>query len=138
MELKKNRAEYESKLQKINVEIDDFIESAVNYDELIEDYEEKSNIEYSELVYNDAKEMRYFENLKYTSWMLKEVIAAIDEFACADNDKKKSHRVRKEMEMLITSFREIKKESKTVIEREQQVMREVDSAMELLNWLKNE
>ena len=138
MEIKEIRAEYESKLQRIFAEIEDFIECAVNYDELLEDYGEKSNIDHEELVFNDAKDMRYFENLTYTSWMLKEIITAIDEFSCVGDDKKKLHRVKKEVEMLITSIRGIKKESKQVIEHEQQVIREVDSALELLNQLRKE
>jgi len=136
MELKEIREEYEWKLKKISEEMDAFIEYAVNYDELLEDCQEKSNIQYSELVFNDARDMRYFENLEYTSWILKEIITAIDEFSCVGDDKKKLHRVKKEVEMLITSIRGIKKESKEVIEHEQQVIDEVDLAIDLLDQLR--
>lgn len=137
MELTKIKEDYEVKLQQISGEIDTFIEYAVNYEELLEDTENKSEIDYSELIFNDAKDMRYFDNLQYTSWMLKQIIDVIGGLIDAQEDKEEVRRVRKELEMLITSFRGIKKESKEVIEHEQQVIGEVDLAIDLLNKFRN-
>ena len=137
MELTKIRAEYELKQQQISNEIELFIEAAINYDELLEDYNDKSDIDYEELIFNDAKDMRYFENLESTSWMLKQVLEIIDEYIGAGDDKKKAHRAKKEIEMLITSMRGIRKESKEIMEREQQVINEADLALKLLDQLRN-
>lgn len=138
MELIKIEEEYKVKLQEISNQIEEFIKHAVNYDDLLELCEEKSNIDYSELVFNDAKDARCFENLEYSSWMLKEIIMAIDACSSVDADKKNEHRVKKEIEELIRAIRMMKKESKQVIEHEQQVIREVDSALKLLNQLRKE
>jgi len=89
----------------------EFIECTVNYDDLLEICEDKFNIDYSELVFNDAKDVRYFENLEYTSWILKEIIMAIDACSCVA-DKKNEYRVKKDIEELISAVRMMKKESK--------------------------
>ena len=137
MELTKILADYELKLHQILNEINTFIVTAVNYEELIEDTEDKSKIDYSELIFNDAKNERYFDNLQCTSWMLEQIIEVIEEFTDAGENKKKAHRVRKELEMLVASLRRIKKESKEVIKHEQQVIGEVDLAIELLAQLRD-
>jgi len=69
MELKKLRAEYELKLQLVSEEKEAFIEAAVNYEDLLEDYGVKADIDDTELLFNDAKGMRYFENLQSTEWL---------------------------------------------------------------------
>jgi len=136
MELTKLRAEYEIKLQQVSKLKEAFIEEAVNYEDLLEAYGVKADIDDTELIFNDAKDMRYFENLQGTEWMLRQVLELMDEYIAVGDDNKNVHKAKKDLEELITSIRWIKKESKAVIEHEQQVISEVDTVLDLLDQIR--
>lgn len=130
------KTEYESKKQKLQEEINNFIKYAINYDELIDIYETKENIDLAELEWNNAQDHRRFDNLQNSLFLVEQVIAAIDDTLSIEGDKKKAHNTKKGIEMLISSARRLQKESKDLIDQEQQYLSETNSVLELLDSLR--
>ena len=131
------KAELETKKQQILTEIDQFIERAVNFEELIDLYGEKDAIDHYEFEWNDTADQRHFENLEHTLWMIGGVIDTIDELVVAGDDKKKLHVAKKGIETLVTEIRRVKKESKEFIAEEQRVITESDSVLGLLDEIRD-
>lgn len=71
-------------------------------------------------------------------WVYERIVSMIDEATDVGDDKKKAHRAKRDVEMLITSVRKIKKESCEIIEKEQQVISETNAALDLLDSLRSE
>lgn len=130
------KTEYESKKQKLQEEINNFVEHAINYDELIDIYETKENIDLAELEWNNAQDQRQFDNLQNCVWLVERVIDTIDEVTSIDGDRKKAHNTKKGIEMLISSARRLKKESTDFIEQEQKFLIETNSVLELLDAIR--
>lgn len=130
------KTEYESKKQKLQEEINNFIKYAINYDELIDIYETKENIDLAELEWNNAQDQRQFDILQNSVWLVERVIDTIDEVTSIASDRKKAHNTKKGIEMLISSARRLKKESNDFIEQEQEFLIETDSVLELLDAIR--
>lgn len=132
------KAEYEQKQQKLSEEMDRLMEWADNYDELLDIYEDKNNIDVAELEWGNVKDARRFDNIQNLMWVYERIVAMIDEAMAVGDDKKKAHRAKKGVETLIASVRKIKKESNEIIEQEQQVISETNAALDLLDAIRNE
>ena len=130
------KAEYEQKQQKLSEEMDR-LEWADNYDELLENYEDKNDIDVTELEWGNVKDARRFDNIQNLMWVYERIVAMIDEAMAVGDDKKKAHRAKKGVETLITSVRKIKKESNEIIEQEQQVINATNAALNLLDAIRN-
>ena len=113
------------------------MEWADNYDELLENYEDKNDIDVAELEWGNVKDARRFDNLQNLMWVYESIVAMIDEAMAVGDDKKKAHRAKKGVETLITSVRKIKKESNEIIEQEQQVINATNAALNLLDAIRN-
>ena len=138
MDLSVIKAEYEQKQQQLSEEMDRLMEWADNYDELLENYEDKNDIDVAELEWGTVKEARRFDNIQNLMWVYESIVAMIDEAMGVGDDKKKAHRAKKGVETLITSVRKIKKESNEIIEQEQQVINATNAALNLLDAIRNE
>ena len=138
MELSVIKAEYEQKKQQLSEEVDRLMEWADNYDELLENYEDKNDIDVAELEWGNVKEARHFDNLQNLMWIYESIVAMIDETMGVGDDKKKAHRAKKGVETLIASVRKIKKESNEIIEHEQKVISETNAALDLLDAIRSE
>ena len=136
MDLEMIKKEYEAKQSELYDELYDFIECAVNYDELIDEYETKESIDTYELEWNDAKDQRYFDILNHKIWVVENIISTIDRINDIGDDEKKLHRAKKDLGSLVTEFRRMKKESNEIIEREQQMANNVDSALGVLDEIR--
>ena len=132
------KAEYEQKKQQLSEEMDRLMEWADNYDELLDIYEDKNDIDVAELEWGNVKDARHFDNLQNLMWVYERIVAMIDEAMAVGDDKKKAHRAKKGVETLITSVRKIKKESNEIIEQEQQVINATNAALNLLDAIRNE
>ena len=130
------KSDYDAKRQQLIDEMDSLMEHAVNYEEQLELYEEKAEIDWHELEWNTAKDQRHFDDIEHSLLLIGLIIRTVDDVISAGDDKKKVHQVKKEIETLITSIRRKKNESKEVIEREQQVIDEADSALDLLDAIR--
>ena len=73
------KMEYDSKKQQLQEKINNFVEHAINYDELIDIYEIKENIDLAELEWDNAQDQRQFDNLQNSVWLVERVIDTIDE-----------------------------------------------------------
>lgn len=131
------KAGWETKLRQVEDELLEFAEHAVNYNDELEFCEEKEEIDLTELEWNSASDERAFGILQNRKWIYEAIIAAIDEAESAGNDKKKLHTQKKGVEMQTSSIRKLKKESNEIIEREQQFIREADSALDMLNEIRS-
>lgn len=138
MELSVIKAEYEQKKQQLSEEMDRLMERSDNYDELLDIYEDKNDIDVVELEWGNVKEARHFDNLQNLMWVYERIVAMIDEAMAVGDDKKKAHLAKKGVETLITSVRKIKKESNEIIEQEQQVINATNAALNLLDTIRNE
>ena len=138
MEYEKVKEEYEQKIRSVKEQIDRFIESAVNYDELIEDHGDKHSIEWDDLVWNDGKDKRYFDNLQCTLWLYESTLGVIEDYINAAGDKKETHRAKKQIETFITEFRRERKECNALIEREQHVLDAIAASGDLLDEFRNQ
>lgn len=139
MNLEMIRNEYEAKQSKLTDERNRFVECAINYDDLIERCESIEDIDKDgELEWNDAKDQRYYDILNHKIWIVENIISMIDEINEINGDKKKQHRANKSIEEFITSLRYMKKESNEIIEREQQMTDDVDSAIGILDKMRRE
>jgi hypothetical protein len=136
MDLEMIKKEYEAKQQKLYDELYDFIECAVNYDELIDTYETKENIDTYELEWNDAMDQRHYDILDRKFWIVKHIISRIDEINDIGDDKKKLHRVKRDLGSLVTELRRMKKDSNEFIEQEQQMINYVDAAIGTLDEMR--
>ena len=130
------KSDYDAKRQQLIDEMDSLMEHAVNYEEQLELYEEKAEIDWHELEWNTAKDQRHFDDIEHSLLLIDLIIRTVDDVISAGDDKKKVHQVKKEIETLIASIRRKKNESKEVIEREQQVIDEADSALDLLDAIR--
>ena len=130
------KKEYEFKKQQLQEEINSFVEHAINYDELIDCYETKEDIDLAELEWNDAQDWRRFDNLQNLAWIYERIVANIDEMMNLGDDKKKLHNFKKNIETLISSTRKLKKESQAAIECEQHFLDEANSALDLLDKIR--
>lgn len=130
------KMKYDSKKQQLQEKINSFVERAINYDELIDIYEIKENIDLAELEWNNAQDQRQFDNLQNSVWLVERVIDTIDEVTSIDGDGKKAHNTKKGIEMLISSARRLKKESTDFIEQEQKFLIETNSVLELLDTIR--
>ena len=133
MNLEMIKKEYEAKLQKIYDELYDLIECAVNYDELIDTYETKEDIDTYELEWNDALDQRHYDILEHKFWIVKNIISRIDEINAVGDDEKKLHRAKRDIGSLVTEIRRMKKDSNEFIEQEQQMINYVDEALGVLD-----
>ena len=138
MELSVIKAEYEQKKQQLSEEMDRLMEWADNYDELLENYEDKNDIDVAKLEWGNVKDARRFDNIQNLMWVYERIVAMIDEAMAVGDDKKKAHRAKKSVETLITSVRRIKKESNEIIEQEQQVINATNAALNLLDAIRSE
>ncbi len=138
MDLSVIKAEYEQKQQLLSEEMDRLMERADNYDELLDIYEDKNDIDVAELAWGIVKDARRFDNLQNLMWIYESIVAMIEEATDVGDDKKKAHRAKKGVETLINSVRKIKKESNEIIEQEQQVISETNAALDLLDSLRSE
>ena len=138
MDLSVIKAEYEQKQQQLFEEMDRLMERADNYDELLDIYEDKNDIDVAELEWGVVKNARHFDNIQNLMWVYERIVAMIDEAMDVGDDKKKAHRAKKDVETLITSVRKIKRESNEIIEQEQQVISETNAALDLLDAIRNE
>ena len=130
------KSDYDAKRQQLIDEMDSLMEHAVNYEEQLELYEEKAEIDWHELEWNTAKDQRHFDDIEHSLLLIDLITRTVDDVISAGDDKKKVHQVKKGIETLITSIRRKKNESKEVIEREQQVIDEADSALDLLDAIR--
>ena len=138
MNLEMIRKEYETKQSELTDELYKFVERAVNYDELIETYGSKEDIDKDgELEWNDAKDQRYYDILNKKLWMVENIISMIDEINGINGDKKKLHNAKKSIEEFITSLRYLKKESNEIIEREQNMIDDFNSAIDILDEMRD-
>ncbi len=138
MDLSVIKTEYEQKTQQFSEEMERLMEWADNYDELLDIYEDKNNIDVAELEWGNVKDVRRFDNIQNLMWVYESIVAMIDEAMGVGDDKKKAHRAKKGVETLITSVRKIKKESNEIIEQEQQVINATNAALNLLDAIRNE
>lgn len=138
MDLSSVKAEYEQKKQQLSEEIDRLMERADNYDELLETYEDKNDIDVTELEWGYVKDARHYDNLQNLMWVYERIVTMIDEVTAVGDDKKKAHRAKKDVETLITSVRKIKRGSNEIIEQEQQVISETNAALGLLDAIRSE
>lgn len=139
MDLEMIRKEYVSKRTKLYDEINHFIENAVNYvdyDFISEPYTREEYNDTVKLEWNDAKDQRYFDILNHKIWVVENIISMIDKINDVNGDKKKQHIAKRLIESLDTEFRRIKKESNKLIEREQQMVNDVDSALGILDEIR--
>lgn len=136
MDLEMIRKVYEPKQQKLYDELYDFIECAVNYDELIDTYETKENIDTYELEWNDAKDQRHYDILEQKFWIVKHIISRIDEINAIGDDEKKLQRAKRDLGSIVTEIRRMKKDSNEFIEQEQQMINYVDEAIGTLDEMR--
>ena len=137
MDLEMIRKEYEAKQSKLTDERNRFVECAINYDELIERCESIEDIDKDgELEWNDAKDQRRYDILNHELWIFENIISMIDEINDINGDRKKQHRANKSIEEFITSLSDMKKESNEIIEQEQQMIYDVDSAIGVLDEMR--
>ena len=137
MDIEMIKKEYEAKQQKLYDELNRFIEYAINYDDLLDRYESKENIDTYELEWNDAKDQRYYNILERKIWIVDNIISLIDEINDAQEDKKKQHRAKKSIETLVTEFCRFKKESTEIMEREQKMINDINSALDTLDEIRD-
>ena len=138
MDLSVIKAKYEQKKQLLSEEINRLVERADNFDELLEIYEDKNDIDVAELEGGTVNGARHCDNLQNLMWVYERIVAMIDESMAVGDDKKKAHRAKKGVETLITSVRKIKKESNEIIEQEQQVINATNAALDLLDAIRSE
>lgn len=132
MDILKIKSEYETKKEQISKEIEYFIESATNYDELMEMYEEKSRIYYGALEFNNAEEHRYFDNLQNIAWMIRQVLILCAIYGGMNDEKRKSQTAQKALDTLMALIGNVKKVSNKVIEQENRVIEEADLVLDLV------
>ena len=137
MNLEMIKKEYEAKQQKLYDELYDFMEYAVNYDELIDTYETKENIDTYELEWNDAMDQRHYDIIEHKFWIVKNIISRIDEINALGDDEKKLQRAKRDIGSLVTEIRRMKKDSNEFIEQEQQMINYVDAAIGTLDELRD-
>ena len=126
-------------LSKLYDEINHFIENAVNYvdyDFISEPYTREEYNDTVKLEWNDVKDQRYFDILNHKIWVVENIISTIDRINDIGDDEKKLHRAKMDLGSLDTEFRRIKKESNELIEREQQMVNDVDSALGILDEIR--
>ena len=134
------RKEFLSKRSKLYDEINHFIENAVNYvdyDFISEPYSREEYNDTVKLEWNDAKDQRYFDILNHKIWVVENIISMIDEINDVNGEKKKQHIAKGAIESLDTGIRLIKEESNELIEREQQMVNDVDSALGFLDVIRD-
>ncbi len=125
----------EKKISLLQTEISEYVKTAVNYDDLFDDYDDVDDM-IDELEWNDAKDERHFNNLQENMWILQKLKHTLDEVMSVNDDNKKAHRLKKNTEMLISSVRKIKKESMEALESEQRVIDEASFTIEVLNGIR--
>ena len=137
------KAECESRLARLTEELDDHIERAVNYKDMVCEFDDedekekkKENVVFGELVWNDASDQRKAETLKDRIRVYEKIIAAYDEILSLGEDKKRRQRLQKEIETLISSVRRIQRESEAVIEREREIIDEAQTALEFIDAMR--
>lgn len=132
MDYEKSR--FETKLKKYEEDLDAYIEKAVNYYELLGIYDSKEDIDTSELIWNDENDERGYQLLLKNIWICKKIISTIDAINSAGDDQKAIHRNNKSIETLISSIRSIKHKSEDFINREQEMIKESNDALEFLSF----
>ncbi len=135
LDMNHEKSKYVEKLKKALNERDTFIEKAANYEELIDIYGTKENLDFDELE-REGDDLRGFEILEKTIWIFGKIISTIDDRHNSGDDKKAIHRNKKNAETLVTSFREIKHESEAIILREQELIKEVNEALDFLSFVR--
>ena len=135
LDMNHEKSKYEAKLQKALNERDTFLEKAVNYEELIDIYGAKENLDFDELEW-ESDDLRGFEILEKTIWIFEKIISTIDDRQNSGDDKKAIHRNKKNVETLVSSFRGIKHESEAIILREQELIKEANEALEFLSFVR--
>ena len=133
MDLSAIRTEYIFKQRKLSNDIDDFIEYAINYDELLDFYGEKSEIDLYVLEWDNVQDERYFDILMKESWIIERIIDTIEKILEAGDDNKKKHRLKQSLDSFISSIRKMKKESNEFIEKEQRLLSSTNEALKILD-----
>ena len=123
---------YSNEKNKIKVEIDAFIEVAVNYEDLLEISKDKEFIDREDLVFNDTKDKRYYENLNDLFVVYEKLIECFEILNKID-DKKEIHRQEKNIEELISEIRSLKKTSRRIIEQENELITNLDNVIDSVN-----
>ena len=135
LEMDHEKEKFEAKLQKALDERSAYIEKALNYEELLDVYGDKENIDFDELEWDDG-DIRSIELLENSIWIYERILSTIDDHQNAGDDKKAIHRNNKNAETLVTSIRGIKHESETVIQQEQEMIKEANEALEFLSFIR--
>lgn len=135
LDIDHERLEFEAKLQKVRDDKDAYIEKAIDYEELLDVYGSKENINIDELEWdnNDYHGFRILENLE---WIYEKIISSIDDIKTAGDDKDAIHLNNIGMDILVALIRGIKNESEAMIEREQELINEANNALEFLNLVR--
>lgn len=126
---------YIAKKAQLHQELQDYIEQAINYDELIEAYGDKDNISRMDLLWNSSNDQRYYDTLNQMLYITDSIIDIVGSMDDIGNDKKKLHNAKKKIESCISDFRHIRKESKKIVEQEETLVSEVNDALDLLDAL---
>ena len=131
-DLEKFIKHYSNEKNKIKAKIDAFIEVAVNYEDLLEISKDKELIDREDLVFNDTKEKRYYENLNDLFVVYEKLIECFEILNKID-DKKEIHRQEKNIEELISEIRSLKKTSRCIIEQENELIMNLDNVIDCVN-----
>lgn len=135
--LRTKQEEYKAQLTIVREQIINLIEYAVNYDELIDSYEEVEEIDQSEIIWNDGIDERKYDALCKEEWLYNRLIKLVDEIIEAQGDKKKEHNLRKSYEELISTFRKEKNTSAEIIAFEEEHIKKNSEAIKFVDELRN-
>ena len=124
--------EYIEKLEIKKKELSRYIECAINYEELLDEYEDADSIESGELLFNDATDLRKYELLRRDVFITECVVSIMEEFKSLDEQKKQRHHFNKANEYFIHQLRSFKKESREIIEAEQKSIDEIETVLKLI------
>ena len=130
------KAECESRLTRLSEELEDHIERAVNYRDMLSESGDTANVVFDELVWNDASDQRIAEALQDRIRVYEKIIAVYDEIMSLGEEKKRKQRLQKEIETLISSVGRIKHESEAIIEREREIIDEANTALEFIDAMR--
>ncbi|MBQ7625093.1 MAG: hypothetical protein IJS65_07450, partial [Clostridia bacterium] len=136
MDLEKVKAEHLSAYELAKEAMDEKMEEAENFDELLDEYEEKSAIDTTELLWSDAADARFFSTLEKRAFIANEIVSAINEAIAAGGDDKKKHRFKKKIEELVSDLRGIKRASAEIVENEQALQKDAVEALKLLDEMR--
>lgn len=79
-------------LKKYEEDLDAYIEKAINFDELLDIYDSKEDIDTTELIWNDENGERGYQLLLKNIWICEKIISTIDAINSAGDYKKHSQK----------------------------------------------